>query len=67
MLDVFFIISSCTSFLVVNVMSGFVRVEPVGVVTMVPGIVMVDRGYLMDLSSARLISPFVLSLFLFYS
>ena len=51
-----FIIASCTSFFVVSVMSGFVRVAPVFVVTVISGMVTVDRGSLMDLSRARLIS-----------
>ena len=36
--------------------SGFDRVAPETVVALVPGIVMVDRGSLMDLSKAQLIS-----------
>ena len=48
--------ASCTSSFVVRVMSGFVSVVPVLVFTVLPGIVIVERGSLMDLSSALFIS-----------
>ena len=51
-----FIIASCTSVFVVRVVSGFVRVAPVLVWSVVPGMVTVVRESLMDLSRARLIS-----------
>ena len=52
-----FMMASCTSSFVVRVMSGFVSVAPVFVFTVLSGIVIVERGSLMDLSSALFKEP----------
>ena len=51
-----FMMASCTSSFVVKFMSVFVSVAPELVFTVLPGFFIVDRGSLMDLSSAIFIS-----------
>ena len=51
----FFAIIACsTSFFVVSTVVGLVNVAPVSVVTVLPGIVIVDNGSRSDLSSTLL-------------